>query len=75
MAKPIFIVELPNTMLPESIKKNKFKLEDKLTDYHVLVITSSKEEISFQCFHEKDIKKTTLEGIKEALGLTELIQK
>ena len=74
MAKPIFIVKLPynkGDVKLEQIQRIQSGLDDKITDYHVLVVLDvATEKIEFELFNSphtevefEDLKKIVLEKI------------
>jgi len=64
MTKPIFLVAIPFEQYKsiDDIQKN---LEEKLTDYHVLIYLHDKEEIEFQAFYEKDFNQIKFDELKQ----------
>lgn len=65
MAKPIFIIDVPVEVPPKNLIKLSNQITELLTDYHVLVVTSSTEEIKFSCFYEKDMTEIKFEELKQ----------
>lgn len=66
MAKPIFIVGIPDTS-PEKLSAVNKTLTAQLSDYHVLVypIRGSAKEPIFQAFYAKDLIETDFASFKK----------
>ena len=73
MAKPIFIVELPDYITKEDFDKIQFNLEKKLTDYHVLVTSIDVEQINYKVFYEKDFTEINYSELKNIITITKKI--
>jgi hypothetical protein len=73
MAKPIFIVELPDYITKEDFDKIQFNLETKLTDYHVLVTGTDVEQINYKVFYEKDFTEINYSELKNIITITKKI--
>lgn len=68
MAKPIITIGIPDTNPDfqdyEEIQQN---LAEKLNEYHVLIHTTFKEEVQFNCFYEKDFNEVKYDELKEII--------
>lgn len=51
MAKPIFIVFLPQGVLRSQFESFEKEIKNQLTDYHCLFVISNKDDIEFQCLN------------------------
>jgi hypothetical protein len=50
--KPIFTVKIPNSCnAEEEIKTIQEALKSQLYDYHVIVVATETDEITFECFN------------------------
>lgn len=70
MAKPIFCVGIPDIDL-DQLSRTQNYLENKLSnDYHVIVyfFDGEKDDIRFNCFHEKDFSEINFEELKEFIN-------
>jgi len=71
MAKPIFIVESPMMQTQEEFVNLQKVLENKLNDYHVLMVQMDVNDFNFKVFYDKDFTKINynelIELIKEKL--------
>lgn len=67
MAKPIFIVGIPNIQSEEQMSNITKSLEQRMTDYHVLVYLIETETPTFECFYEKDFDEVKFEELKEII--------
>lgn len=68
MAKPIFIIELPDGE-ENQIETIKNYLEEKLNDYHVLIVWGGKvEEIKYNVYYEKDMTDIKFEELKDIVN-------
>jgi hypothetical protein len=66
MAKPIFLIALPYEAVYD-IQDIQKSLENKLTDYHLLIYTHNKNEIEFRAVYEKDFDEVKFEELKEII--------
>jgi hypothetical protein len=67
MAKPIFIVGVPDELTDNDFLKIKENLIGQLRDYHTLVYTHTKTELEFNAFYEKDFNEVKYEELKELI--------
>jgi len=60
---------MPRDATPEQMKNIEQELSKRLDDYHVLVTKNNSEsdKVTFQCFHEKDIKETDLNELRGSI--------
>jgi hypothetical protein len=65
MAKPIFVAYLPNEFTIEEVERCKDLLDQKLDDYHVLVIQSKNKQLRFECYNASDMTPLQLEELKQ----------
>ena len=66
MAKPIFIIIIPNT-IEGSTALN--EIEEKLNDYHCLFMyDGNKKEIEFKVFSDKEIKPIKLKELQKLVN-------
>ena len=82
MAKPIFIVEAPDLQTQEDLVNTQKVLENKLNDYHVLVVQTNVNDFNFNVFYDKDfteinydeLRKLIKEKLKQLLKLYDVIK-
>ena len=67
MAKPIFIMGLPNSTSREGIKQSQENLQRKLYDYHVVVLLNVNEIHTAKIYSEKGSEIFSIDKIKELL--------
>ncbi|WP_283640101.1 hypothetical protein [Mesonia mobilis] len=65
MAKPIFIVESPMMQTEEEFVNTQKVLENKLNDYHVLIVQTNVDDFNFKVFYDKDFTEIDLDDLKE----------
>jgi hypothetical protein len=66
MAKPIFLVKIPDGVEMGIIVRVQEKLSNELPDYHVLMVAESGvSDISFQAFYDKDLIEKDFETFKQ----------
>lgn len=67
MAKPIFIIGIPNSTKYDIDRIKKF-IGKEMSDYYVLVYSvNSKFNYSFQVFYEKDFNQVKFEELKRII--------
>jgi hypothetical protein len=50
--KPIFTVKIPNTCTSEKeVREMQQALKDQLHDYHVIVVATKVDVVTFECFY------------------------
>ena len=50
--KPIFTVKIPNSCkAQEEVEEITLQLKSQLYDYHVIVVATETDEITFECFN------------------------
>jgi hypothetical protein len=50
--KPIFTVKIPNSCTAqEEVEEITLQLKSQLYDYHVIVVATETDEITFECFN------------------------
>ena len=64
MAKPIFLVAIPYEGF-KNFEDIQERIEEQLTDYHVLVYFHNKEDIEFHALYEKDFNEIKFEELKQ----------
>ena len=64
MAKPIFIVTVPES-LKENFDSISHYLNNEIKDYHCITILSNVEDFKFQVFYEKDFNEVKYEELKQ----------
>ena len=67
MAKPIFLVAVPNKSILE-LDQIASSLESQFLDYHVLVYTHNKDDIEFKAFYEKDFNEIKFQELKDIVN-------
>jgi len=68
MAKPIFIIGVPELLEAEYIEKLNKDIVSKMKDYHVFVyIDQTLKEFKFQAFYEKDFDEVKFEELKQII--------
>ena len=72
MAKPIFIVETPITQTNEEVANMQRVLENKLNDYHVLIIQMDVDNFNFKVFYDKDFTEINYDELRELILKTYL---
>lgn len=65
MSKPIFVVRVPDIFDKEYLDNIIDMLIEKFFDYHVLVIKSKVDDITFECYHVTDLDTKSFEELKE----------
>tara|TARA_R110000851_G_scaffold5606_2_gene23058 strand:+ start:201 stop:413 length:213 start_codon:yes stop_codon:yes gene_type:complete len=65
MAKPILIVEVPINYTDEELSVLSRQLVDELHDYHILTITTDRDDFDFKVFYEKDFTDINLDELKK----------
>jgi hypothetical protein len=74
MPKPIALIKVPNIILEQArlnISDIWESLQERMQDYHILCTSTKEEEISVECFYEKDYKEKDIQDLKKYV--TELI--
>jgi hypothetical protein len=64
MAKPIFVVELPNHENHSVVDASNY-ITSRLPDYNVLVMRSGVDKIKHTVYYEKDFEKVDLDELRE----------
>jgi len=67
MAKPILTIGIPNIehhKLRQEIEDN---IQRRFNDYHVLVYSTTKDDIKFECFFEKDFNEVKYEELRQLI--------
>lgn len=68
MSKPIFIIRYPapqDASVRELLERHFRRLEEKLSDYHVLfTLETGIEKVEFECFNSSQVPETTIEELK-----------
>ena len=72
MAKPIFILEMPNFYI-EFCNDIEIKLKKQLTDYHVLVMATDVTETKYTVFYEKDFTEINYNELKNIITIAKKI--
>ena len=67
MAKPIFIVEAPMMQTREEFIKTQKVLENKLNDYHVLIVQTNVDDFNFKVFYDKDFTEINYDELRELI--------
>lgn len=67
MAKPIFLAGIPDIKSEEQLSNIYKSLEQKITDYHVLVYPINTGIPIFECFYEKDFNQVKFEELKDII--------
>ncbi len=67
MAKPIFIVGIPNNRDQNYLETMSKKLSEKLDDYHVIVYQTRYNAHVFKCFYEKDFEEIDLDNLSREI--------
>jgi hypothetical protein len=65
MAKPIFIVEVPISYTDKELSVLSKQLVDELHDYHILTVTTDRDDFDFKVFYEKDFTDINLDELKK----------
>ena len=65
MAKPIFIVETPMMQTHEEFVNTQKLLENKLNDYHVLIVQTNVDDFNFKVFYDKDFTEINYDELKK----------
>lgn len=65
MAKPIFIIETPNSATHDQLKNIIEAGRGTMPDYHVLAVRGVSENFEFHAFYEKDFNETKFEELKK----------
>ena len=65
MAKPILIVEVPINYTDEELSVLSRQLVDELHDYHILTITTDRDDFDFKVFYEKDFTDINFDELKK----------
>jgi hypothetical protein len=65
MAKPIFIVEVPISYTDKELSVLSKQLADELHDYHILTVTTDRDDFDFKVFYEKDFTDINLDELKK----------
>tara|TARA_R110000823_G_scaffold143245_2_gene273425 strand:- start:164 stop:382 length:219 start_codon:yes stop_codon:yes gene_type:complete len=68
MAKPIFIVEAPIFNTPEECENVQKVLENKLNDYHVLVVQMDVNDFNFKVFYNKDFTEINYDELRKLIN-------
>lgn len=70
MAKPIFIVRIPDTITGGRHKEILEATERKLhLEYHTFVVKESRKTIGFECFNGDMIPEIELEDLRKKLNM------
>jgi hypothetical protein len=64
MAKPIFLCKVPIDSEELLIAITQKRMENRLDDYHVLIIKADVSEVEFQAYYDKDLIETDFEAFK-----------
>ena len=67
MAKPIFIVEAPMMQTREEFANTQKVLEEKLNDYHVLIVQTNVDDFNFKVFYDKDFTEINYDELKKLI--------
>ena len=67
MAKPIFIVEAPMMQTHEEFVNTQKVLDNKLNDYHVLIVQTNVDDFNFKVFYDKDFTEINYDELKELI--------
>tara|TARA_X000001382_G_scaffold129932_1_gene123247 strand:+ start:38 stop:256 length:219 start_codon:yes stop_codon:yes gene_type:complete len=67
MAKPILIVEAPMMQTREEFVNTQKALEDKLNDYHVLIVPTNVDDFNFKVFYDKDFTEINYDELKKLI--------
>lgn len=67
MAKPIFIVEAPDLQTQEDLVNTQKVLENKLNDYHVLVVQTNVNDFNFNVFYDKDFTEINYDELRKLI--------
>ena len=71
MSKPIFIIRHPASQdesVRELLERHFRRLEEKLSDYHVLfTLETGIEKVEFECFNSSQVPETTIEELKSKI--------
>lgn len=67
-SKPIFMVGLPSTCAPNQFDKILRRLENKLSDYHVLVLRNTTDTYTAKLFSERDGDTLPITDIKKYIN-------
>ena len=68
MAKPIFIVEAPMMQTQEEFAKLQKVLENKLNDYHVLMVRMDVNDFNFKVFYDKDFTEINYDELRKLIN-------
>lgn len=65
MAKPIFLVIIPKSIIREQLAEINEALQIRFPDYHTLAVNGFEvTEVTFQAFYDKDLIETDFEAFK-----------
>ena len=67
MAKPIFIVEAPMMQTQEEFANVQKLLENKLNDYHVLMVKMDVNDFNFKVFYDKDFTEINYDELRKLI--------
>ena len=67
MAKPIFIIESPIIQTREEFDRMQKTLQNELNDYHVLMVSSDRDEFNFEVFYDKDFTHVNYDELKKII--------
>lgn len=67
MAKPIFIVEVPMMQTHEDFVNVQKVLENKLNDYHVLMVQMDVNDFNFKVFYDKDFTEIKYDELRKLI--------
>mgnify|MGYP001558131749 CR=1 FL=1 len=70
MAKPIFIIRHPERLSMNEHSSLQSLGEEKLPDYHVIVVSSDVKELQFECYNADKLPDADIEKLKELCNLT-----
>jgi len=65
MVKPIFLIQIPDTITPEKMQEISDKWVNKLNDWHVIVSTAATSYPVFTAFTEYGAKNISEEDLQE----------
>ena len=68
MAKPIFIVEAPMMQTQEEFANVQKVLENKLNDYHVLMVQMDVNDFNFKVFYDKDFTEINYDELRKLIN-------
>ncbi len=67
MAKPIFVVETPMMQTQEEFVNTQKVLENKLNDYHVLMVQANVDDFNFKVFYDKDFTEINYDELRKLI--------